>query len=78
MKWADLRPGDQLIPMAMALRNDLGPCLVLEVNAVPQKPDEVEIVFLDLVHQKSFREKRYASGTAALGFELVRGGERVL
>lgn len=91
MKWNELQPGDLLLPYA-GYRSDvfdreLDPVVVLSVTVTVRDrdagihpyglQDAVEIEFLNVRTASTFKENRYTSGTAALGYEIVRGGRRV-
>ena len=92
MRWEDLRPGDQLLPLTgyhridLSLGRELDPMVVLDVTVRPNDGKEVspfgardivDILILNTRTATTFREVRYTSGSAAIGYEIVRGGERI-
>jgi hypothetical protein len=90
MRWEDLQPGDQLLPYkgyrSDVLDRELDPMIVLSVVVKENNgkqvskygdTDVVEIQYLNMRTAATFKETRYASGTAGLGYEIVRAGERV-
>lgn len=91
MKWEDLRPGDQLMPFkgyrSDVLDRELDPMIVLSVTVKENDGKRVsqygggnivEILYLNVRTAETFKETRYTSGTAALGYEIVRDGVRVV
>lgn len=90
MRWEDLQPGDQLLPLGGYRSDVLGrepdPMIVLsvavrvndgkEVSPFGQR-DIVDITFLNARTAETFREVRYTSGSAALGYEIVRANRRI-
>ena len=90
MKWEDLQPGDQLLPFngyhSNVLDRQLDPMIVLSVivrenngQRVKSYVDEdiVEILYLNARTAETFTETRSPSGSAGLGYEIVRDGERI-
>jgi len=90
MRWEDLQPGDQLLPLSGYRSDVLGrepdPMIVLSVSVRENDGKEVspfggrdivDILILNTRTAETFREVRYTSGSAALGYEIVRGGARV-
>jgi len=90
MRWEDLQPGDQLLPLGGYRSDVLGrepdPMIVLSVSVRENDGKEVspfggrdivDILILNTRTAETFREVRYTSGSAALGYEIVRGGARV-
>ncbi len=90
MKWEELQPGDQLLPLDElridVLNSDPDPLVVLsvvvrandgkDVSPFGQR-DIVDLLFLNTRTAETFKEVRYTSGSAALGYEIVRAGRRI-
>lgn len=93
MRWEDLQPGDQLLPLfgarsraLLGCDSDSDPMIVLKVDVLKNdgrdvnpfgQSDVVHILFMNARTAETFKEVRYTSGSAALGYEIVRGGERI-
>jgi len=65
---------------------DLDPMVVLEVSVRANdgkqvspfgQRDIVDVLFMNARTAITFKEVRYTSGSAALGYEIVRGGCRI-
>lgn len=90
MKWEDLQPGDQLLPLngyrSDVLSRETDPMVVLSVDVKENDGKEVspfgargvvKILFLNARTADTFTETRYTSGSAALGYEILRAGKRI-
>lgn len=88
MKWEELQPGDQLMPLGgyQVMGRDADPVVVLSVivkrnDGKQVSPygqlDIVELLCLNTRTAHTFKETRYTSGSAALGYEIVRDGHRI-
>lgn len=91
MKWEELQPGDQLIPLE-SYSGSLDPVIVVEVTTrkgpagtgyvlvgrigIDQR-DIIDLLFLNTRTATTFKEVRYATGSAGIGFQIIRNGERV-
>jgi len=91
MKWEDLQPGDQLLPLedysdGYVLGRPMDPMIVLSVVVKENDGrrvslyngfDIVEILYLNTRTAETFSETRYTSGAAAIGYTIVRDGRHI-
>lgn len=90
MKWEELQPGDQLLPLggfhSVVLNREPDPMVVLSVAVRTNdgkhvspfgQRDIVDLLFLNTRTAETIKEVRYTSGSAALGYEIVRAGRRI-
>jgi hypothetical protein len=90
VKWEELQPGDQLLPLggfrSDVLNREPDPMVVLSVAVRANdgkhvspfgQRDIVDLLFLNTRTAETIKEVRYTSGSAALGYEIVRAGRRI-